>query len=217
MAITYEQMLQLLTGVGQMVVQAVQQNAVETRGPGGEGGGKINARRELDAKGYDNIEVFGGGEEAWIAWSWKMKVATRAMSEDLVDLMKLAEANHDVGTKEFLETFDGLEEKYDHKRCSKASAELYSVIARLTSMEAATVVKGAGNMDGVEAYGKLHANYSKRTLGRMFRVQRECMYPKAVKDLAGVKIAIMEWEEKWKRMKAEREDPRFVENVSSLR
>jgi hypothetical protein len=58
-------------------------------------------------------------------------------------------------------------------------------------------------MDGVEAHGKLHANYSRRTLGRMFRVQRERMYPKQVKDLGSVKLAIMEWEEKWRRMKTE--------------
>ena len=59
------------------------------------------------------------------------------------------------------------------------------------------------DMDGVEAYGRLHKEYSRRTLGRMFRVQRECMYPKAAKDLSSVKLTIMEWEEKWKRMKAE--------------
>ena len=43
--------------------------------------------------------------------------------------------------------------------------------------------KGAKEMDGVAAFGMLHENYSRRTLGRMFRVQRECMYPKAAKDL----------------------------------
>ena len=54
------------------------------------------------------------------------------------------------------------------------------------------LVKAARDMDGVEAYGKLHENYSRRTLGRMFRVQRECMYPKPVKDMNHVRLAIME-------------------------
>ena len=44
---------------------------------------------------------------------------------------------------------------------------------------------------------------SRRTLERMFRVQRECMYPKAVKDVSQVKAAIMQWEEKWKKMMTE--------------
>ena len=55
-------------------------------------------------------------------------------------------------------------------------------------------------MDGVRAWARLHANYSRRTLGRMFRVQRECMYPMLVKDVGQVRLAIMQWEEKWKVM-----------------
>ena len=37
----------------------------------------------------------------------------------------------------------------------------------------------------------------------MFRVQRECLYPRAVKDLAQLRIAILQWEERWKAMMAE--------------
>ena len=160
-------------------------------------------KRELDVKGFDGIEVFPGGEEAWSPWSWKLKVATKAMSPDLVELMKLAEAEKGKSAKQLLDEHDDIEDKFDHRRCLKASGELYSFLTRYTSMEAATVVKGARDMDGVEAYGMLHENYSKRTMGRMFRVQRECMYPKAVKELGNVKKAIMDWEEKWNRMKAE--------------
>ena len=47
-------------------------------------------------------------------------------------------------------------------------------------------------MDGVRAWARLHANYSRRTLGMMFRVQRECMYPKPVKDVGQVRLAIMQ-------------------------
>ena len=42
-----------------------------------------------------------------------------------------------------------------------------------------------------------------RSSCRMFRVQRECMYPEAVKDVSKVKFAIVQWEEKWKKMMAE--------------
>ena len=37
----------------------------------------------------------------------------------------------------------------------------------------------------------------------MFRVKRECMYPKALKDVSQVKAAIMQWEEKWKNKMTE--------------
>ena len=156
----------------------------------------------MDAKGYDNIGAFGGGEEAWGLWSWKMKVATRAMSQELGELMVLAETHHGKTSEELLEIADA-DENYDTKGCLRASAELFSFLTRFTKSEAATVVKGAKDMDGLLAYSLLHENYSKRTLGRMFRMQRECMYPRGAKDLAGVKIAIMQWEERWKRMKGE--------------
>ena len=37
----------------------------------------------------------------------------------------------------------------------------------------------------------------------MFRVQRECMYPKPAKDVSQVKLAIMQWEEKRNAMISE--------------
>ena len=58
-------------------------------------------------------------------------------------------------------------------------------------------------MDGLRAWATTHANYSKRTLERMFRVQRECMYPKLVKDVGQVRLAVMQWEEKWTVMMSE--------------
>jgi len=187
-AISHEQMQQLLTGLGQMIVQALQaqqQQAAGGRESAGDGGGKTQGKRELDGKGYDNIETFAGGEEAWSSWSWTMKVATRAMCEELVDLMNFAETNHGKGTEELLNEVDMLEAKYDRKRCVKASAEQFSFLTRFTSSEARTIVKGAKDMDGVEAYGLLHENYSKRTMcvhvcvrvfaSRPFVVHHACM------------------------------------------
>ena len=85
----------------------------------------------------------------------------------------------------------------------KAGKEMYGVLARYTNSEALTVVKSVSEMDGVRAWARLHANYSRRTLGRTFRVQRECMYPKTVKDVGQVRLAIMQREEKWKVMMSE--------------
>ena len=85
----------------------------------------------------------------------------------------------------------------------KAGKEMYGVLARYTNSKALTIVKSVSEMDGVRAWARLHANYSRRTLVRMFRVQRECMYPKPEKDVGQVRLAIMQWEEKWKVMMSE--------------
>ena len=52
----------------------------------------------------------------------------------------------------------------------------------------------------MEAWSRLHANCSRRTLGIIFWVQRECMYPEPAKDVSPVRLTIMQWEEKWKSM-----------------
>ena len=91
----------------------------------------------------------------------------------------------------------------NQQTCVKAGKEMYGVLARCTNSEALTIVKSVSEMDGVRAWARLHANYSRRTLGRIFRVQRECVYPKPVKDVSQVRWAIMQWEEKWKVMMSE--------------
>ena len=50
---------------------------------------------------------------------------------------------------------------------------------------------------------RLHANCSRRTLGLIFRVQRECMCPKLVKDGSQARLAILWRKEKWKAMMSE--------------
>ena len=80
--------------------------------------------------------------------------------------------------------------------CVKAGKEMYYVLAEYANSEALTIVKSVSEMDGVRAWARLHVDYSRRTLGTMFRVQRECMYPKPVKVVGPVRLAIMQWEEK---------------------
>ena len=170
---------------------------------GGGHGGTGAHRRELDVKGFEGIETFHGGEEAWRIWNWKGKVAIKAMAPELMKVMSMAEKDPKRGARSLMgrdDVDDELSDDEATRKVVKASGELYSFLVRYTGGEAATVVREAGEMDGVEAYGRLHENYNKRTIGRMFRVQRENMYPKAAKDVNGVKVAILEWGEKWKRM-----------------
>ena len=66
---------------------------------------------------------------------------------------------------------------------------------------------GSGN-DSEERYGIGRSRKVEQTArqvqqkkdgGFMFRVQRECMYPAAVKDVRFVKVANVELEEMWKK------------------
>ena len=115
----------------------------------------------------------------------------------LADVMTASETGEDRTTVTVLN--DAMFVDTDQAQWTTVSTELYSLLARYTVLEAAMIAKSVTGL-GVEAWSKLHANFSRKMLGIMFRVQRECMYPKAVKDVSQVKVAIMQFEEKWKKM-----------------
>ena len=60
-------------------------------------------------------------------------------------------------------------------------------------LEAATTVRSATGLDGVEAWRRRHASHSRRTSERMFGVQSECMHPKVAKDMIPAKLAASQW------------------------
>ena len=156
-------------------------------------------------KGFDGLGTFSGGEEAWRMWAWKMKVAVGAMHGGLAKVLAAAEKCEGKTAKDLRVDLvrEGLVDEANGAVVEKASQELYSVLVRYTTSEAATIVRSTTDLDGAEAWGKLHASYSRRTVGRMFRVQRESLYPPVVKNLKLLRLAIMQWEEKWKSMMSE--------------
>ena len=191
------------------LIQRVGGGAQQGRGGvGGEGGrgdeGEFEkfVGKQLDAKGFDGVGDFKGGEEGWGVWAWRMKVAVGAMHGDLASILVEAEGHEGKTVKELRADFADMGGS-NGSRVDKASQELYSVLVRFTTSEAATIVRSTTSLDGAEAWGRLHANYSRRTMGRMFRVQRDCLYPPVVKDLKTLKLAIMQWEERWKSMMTE--------------
>ena len=203
-------MQQMTSVISQAMVQALGQGGgagagVDSSGvsPGSGGGGKGFMRRILDWKGFEGLSRFRGGEEEWRGWSWQAKVAIGAMSPELVDLIGLAEGNAGMSTAELISLGDPADLEGKYSGCERGTKELYSFLSRHTDGEAATVVRGVDEMDGIKAFGALHARYSRRTMGRMFRMQKECMYPRPVKTVGDVAGAVLEWEERWKRMMSE--------------
>ena len=48
---------------------------------------------------------------------------------------------------------------------------MHSVLARYTNSEGSTIVRSVTGLDGVKAWRRRHANYNRRTLEIIFRVQ----------------------------------------------
>ena len=134
-------------------------------------------------------------------WSRKINTAVSVMNEEFAEMLTTAEAEGVESIEEVLRETKFVDA--NREKCVKASKEMYGVLARYTNSEALTFVKSVSEVDGVRAWARLHANYTRRTLGRNFRVQRECMYPKPAKEVGQVRLAIMQWEEKWKVMMSE--------------
>ena len=83
------------------------------------------------------------------------------------------------------------------------SPELYRHLVMMTSGEANILVKSVEEQCGYKTWSRLRANYTRRTIGRMMRQLKECMYPGTVKDLRSLAAAVGSWEEKWKKMMTE--------------
>ena len=130
-------------------------------------------------------------KKSWQTRSWKARAMVSSMPKELANVMRAAVTGGDM----------------DVARIT-ISAEIVGVNRRSASMRARrSAVHWPGPPDlklkrsecvghgRSEGWKKLFEKYSKRTMGRMFRVQRECMYPKAVRDVSQVKLAIMQWDE----------------------
>ena len=206
MAVTAEEFREWMSlAIREALSQGVQAGASGAQQGGshqGSGGGG-GWRRQLDLKAFERLDVYKGGEAEWVEWMWSIKIQLRPMAPMLLDLMGMAEKNVGLSTSQLAAMGDPGDLDSKFSGASQASGELYGVLVSYTGSEARTLVKGVEDLDGVAAWGILHERYSRRTLGRMFRVQRECMYPKQARGMKEVGIMIMEWEGKWRRMMAE--------------
>ena len=133
--------------------------------------------------------------------SWKIKIRKSGANGDLAEMLNAAEMTGSKSTEEILGEDRCLDA--NRERWREARREVYSVLARYTSYEAVTIVQSVTELDGVGTWARLHANYSRRTLERMLKVQRECMYPKPAKDVDQVRLPTMQWVDNWKGMMSE--------------
>jgi hypothetical protein len=169
---------------------------VSRRGEGGEG----HQRRILTDKGFNRVGKFSHGEGSWGEWSFDFKTALGAQSVELKAYLQGIERQTEVINYARAVAMD--EERAEKVNLEKLSAELYEMLVMMTEGEAKLIVKACIAGDGLEAWSRLQKHYSKRTVARLLRLHREVMYPKQA-ELGQLVTAIMEWEDKWRRMEVE--------------
>ncbi len=181
-------------------MQEAQGSSGQWGGGGGQGG--VGKRPVLDHRSFEGLQQYEGGEETWASWAHKVKVLTMPLCGELVELMELAEREPGKGWLDLVNSADveGDATMYQKELAKKTSGELYSPLMRRTKGDAALVVERVTTLDGLQTWGELHKKYNQKTMGMIFRQQRECMYPRAVQKLEEVESGVMEWEQKWRRM-----------------
>ena len=160
-------------------------------------------RRPLASKGFNRLDKFMGGEEKWKEWSFDFKIAVKAQSVKVERAMRMTERAGEMTMDELrVADVDG-ETRGEYRDIEESGGDLYQQLVMLTDGEAKMIVKSVVESDGYKAWGRLHAKYNKRTLARLMRVHKECMYPEQVRDISKLTAAILSWEEKWRLMMAE--------------
>ena len=119
-----EMMQQIHQQMRQMQHQEQQAHEAQTQQGASLNGGNERQSQQLILKGFDNIEVFSGGEGQWQNWSWKIKTAVSGMKEEFAEMLPTAEADGIESTEEALR-----EAKFvDANR--ESGKEMYGVLAR---------------------------------------------------------------------------------------
>jgi hypothetical protein len=188
-AMSHEQFMTLMA--------AVTARAGGQREAGGGGGG----RRTINDKGFNRVAKFSHGEGEWSDWSFDFKVALGAQSPEMKQTIEVVEKLPEMVTQDQVRQMD--EGRADRIGLEKLSTELYEILVLATEGEAKLMVKTVDTNDGLLAWQKLYGHYNRRTLTRILRAHREVLHPKGQKDMTNLISAIMEWEEKWRKMEKE--------------
>ena len=197
--LTEEQFQLLMQHVMPTVQNQIMQQAAATT-PSGR-------KRTLHPKCFSRLDKFAGGEEKWREWSYDFRMATATQNATVFEILNWIEENGEHTFGEIMQMdpegikngrFNGME---------TIDKEIFQHLVLSTEGEAKMVVKAVENADGFVAYSRLHAKHSRRTVARIMRIHKECMYPSQVKDVKLLTSAIFQWEDKWNAMLKEMKDP----------
>ena len=203
--LTEEQLQQITQQATQQATQQIMQHVMPTvqnqilqqiqQPPGAAATTPSGRKMTLHPKCFSRLDKFAGGAEA-----------TATQNATVFEILNWIEENGEHTFGEIMETdpegiqngrFNGME---------TIDKEIFQHLVLSTEGEAKMVVKAVENADGFVAYSRLHAKYSRRTVARIMRIHKGCMYPSQVKDVKLLTSAIFQWEDKWNAMLKEMKD-----------
>ena len=144
-------------------------------------------------KGFMRVEKFGGGEEKWKEWMFDFKVAMKVQNEKVERAMRMIEQGGEMSLEQLRGADTAGETGGEYRGIERSGGELYQQLVLMTEGEAKMLVKSVVEGDGYKAWGRLHAKYNTRTLARLMRIHKECMYPDEVKELRRLTSSILKW------------------------
>jgi hypothetical protein len=138
--------------------------------------------------------TFDGTKLAFDEWSFSFKRGIRSMNKRAYDMLVKFESKEkdNAESEEFLDDED-----------EKRSAEIYDVLCQYCSGDALMIVRSVTDCEGYRAWQRLHRKFNPRTMARGLRLLSEAISPAVAKDLAGVEQAIVQWEEKLKKLNSQ--------------
>ena len=174
----------------QAAIAAAVSAALQTRGEGQSTGTAKKKQRVIVEKDFRRVDKFDGGEESWKAFEFDFRIAMRAVSQKVVEVMDRVASTNNVITGELMEEHDPLE----YEGMAERGAELFEVLCLLTSGGAKLMIKEAQDNDGFAAWQILLKTFGRKTLASSLRKYREAVNPKQAKDVADIVGAVTRWE-----------------------
>ena len=139
MAVTLEQL--------QAAISAAVATALQARGDGQVGGGRRKQRTIME-KDFRRVDTFDGTEKNWKAFEFDFRIAMKAISPGVVEVMDQVALTSSVVTGEKMEEHDALA----YEGMKERGAELFEVLCLLTSGGAKLMIREAQDNDGFAAW-----------------------------------------------------------------
>ena len=203
-AFSEEQLMELIV----RTVAAALQGANVGVGVGGGGAGRINA------EAFDDVKKLDKGRDEYNDWAYDFKMALAAVSPDMHRTLNVVEA--------LLEEVDTARVRdMDSSRAERIgliqrSAELFQLLVMKTEGEAKMLVKSVTDNDGVRAWQKLFRHYHRKTFVKSMRDHREVLYPRRLKRMDEVVVAVTEGEDKVAKVEKAYEDIPEILKIAAL-
>ena len=137
----------------------------------------------LHPKCFSRLDKFAGGKEKWREWCTTFRMATATQNATVFEILNWIEENGEHTFGEIMETDPEGIQSGRFNGMATIDKEVFQHLVLSTEEEAKMVVKAVENADGFVACSRLHAKYSRRTVARIMRIHKECMYPSQVKDV----------------------------------